>query len=148
MYSTDASFYQIKPLAVVLPLDESDVKKTVEIARIHKLRLLPRGGGTSLAGQTVGDGIVIDFSKYMNKILEFNEQERWVKVQPDLSGMISMKKWHNTDYTLLQIPRPLVVLTWAVWWVIILREQKVFCTEKPLITFSKLKFCCQMEQNS
>ena len=84
MYSTDASFYQIKPLAVVLPLDESDVKKTVEIARIHKLRLLPRGGGTSLAGQTVGDGIVIDFSKYMNKILEFNEQERWVKVQPGL----------------------------------------------------------------
>ena len=74
MYSTDASFYQIKPLAVVLPLDESDVKKTVEIARTHKLRVLPRGGGTSLAGQTVGDGIVIDFSKYMNKILEFNEQ--------------------------------------------------------------------------
>ena len=84
MYSTDASFYQIKPLAVVLPLDEADVKKTVEIARIHKLRLLPRGGGTSLAGQTVGDGIVIDFSKYMNKILEFNEQERWVRVQPGL----------------------------------------------------------------
>ena len=84
MYSTDASFYQIKPLAVVLPLDETDVKKTVEIARIHKLRLLPRGGGTSLAGQTVGDGIVIDFSKYMNKILEFNEQERWVRVQPGL----------------------------------------------------------------
>ena len=84
MYSTDASFYQIKPLAVVLPLDESDVKKTVEIARTHKLQLLPRGGGTSLAGQTVGDGIVIDFSKYMNKILEFNEQERWVKVQPGL----------------------------------------------------------------
>ena len=84
MYSTDASFYQIKPLAVVLPLDESDVKKTVEIARTHKLKLLPRGGGTSLAGQTVGEAIVIDFSKYMNKILEFNEQERWVKVQPGL----------------------------------------------------------------
>ena len=84
MYSTDASFYQIKPLAVVLPLDEADVKKTVEIARTHKLKLLPRGGGTSLAGQTVGEGIVIDFSKYMNKILEFNEQERWVRVQPGL----------------------------------------------------------------
>src|SRR5688572_31382289 len=84
MYSTDASFYQIKPLAVVLPLHEADVKKTVEIARAHNLRLLPRGGGTSRAGQTVGDGIIIDFSKYMNKILEFNEQERWVKVQPGL----------------------------------------------------------------
>jgi FAD/FMN-containing dehydrogenase/Fe-S oxidoreductase len=84
MYSTDASFYQIRPLAVVLPLDESDVKKAVEIARTHKIKILPRGGGTSLAGQTVGEGIVIDFSKYMNKILEFNEKERWVRVQPGL----------------------------------------------------------------
>jgi FAD/FMN-containing dehydrogenase/Fe-S oxidoreductase len=84
MYSTDASFYQIRPLAVVLPCDESDVIKAVEIARTHKLKILPRGGGTSLAGQTVGEAIVIDFSKYMNKILEFNENERWVKVQPGL----------------------------------------------------------------
>src|SRR6188768_4496746 len=84
MYSTDASFYQIKPLAVVLPLDEADVKKTVAIANDYKLKILPRGGGTSLAGQTVGEGIVIDFSKYMNKILEFNEKQRWVKVQPGM----------------------------------------------------------------
>ncbi|MBA4054904.1 MAG: FAD-binding oxidoreductase, partial [Marivirga sp.] len=84
MYSTDASFYQIKPLAVVLPLDESDVKKAVEIAHAYKLKILPRGGGTSLAGQTVGDGLVIDFSKYMNRIIEFNEKERWVRVQPGL----------------------------------------------------------------
>lgn len=84
MYSTDASFYQIKPVAVVLPMDESDVKKAVEIANEHKLKILPRGGGTSLAGQTVGEALVIDFSKYMNKILEFNEKERWVKVQPGL----------------------------------------------------------------
>lgn len=84
MYSTDASFYQIKPLAVVLPMDEADVKKAVAIAHSHKLKILPRGGGTSLAGQTVGEAIVIDFSKYMNKILEFNEQERWVRVQPGL----------------------------------------------------------------
>ena len=84
MYSTDASFYQIKPLAVVLPMDTSDVKKAVEIARTHKVKILPRGGGTSLAGQTVGDAIVIDFSKYMNKILEFNPDERWVRVQPGM----------------------------------------------------------------
>src|SRR5690348_13140561 len=81
MYSTDASFYQIKPIVVVLPLDESDVKLAVEVARTHELKILPRGAGTSLAGQTVGEAIVIDFSKYMNKILEFNEQERWVRVQ-------------------------------------------------------------------
>ena len=82
MYSTDASFYQIRPLAVILPKDESDVKKAVEIARNNKIKILPRGGGTSLAGQTVGEALVIDFSKYMNRVLEFNEQERWVRVQP------------------------------------------------------------------
>ncbi|HEX6891414.1 MAG TPA: FAD-binding oxidoreductase, partial [Chryseolinea sp.] len=84
MYSTDASFYQIRPVAVVLPLDESDVKTAVKIANDYKLKILPRGGGTSLAGQTVGEGIVIDFSKYMNKIIEFNEKERWIRVQPGL----------------------------------------------------------------
>jgi FAD/FMN-containing dehydrogenase/Fe-S oxidoreductase len=84
MYATDASFYQIKPLAVVLPRDEEDVRTTVEIARRHNKKILPRGGGTSLAGQTVGEAVVIDFSKYMNQILEFNEQERWVRVQPGI----------------------------------------------------------------
>src|SRR5690606_6706830 len=83
-YATDASIYQIKPLAVILPQDEADVKKAVEIASKHKIKLLPRGGGTSLAGQTVGDALVLDFSKYMNKILEINTEERWVKVQPGL----------------------------------------------------------------
>lgn len=84
MYATDASMYQIRPIVVILPKHELDVKKAVEIARNHKIKILPRGGGTSLAGQTVGDAMVIDFSKYMNKIIEFNEQERWVRVQPGL----------------------------------------------------------------
>ena len=84
MYATDASFYQIQPLAVVVPLNEADVKRVVDVANKHKVKLLPRGGGTSLAGQTVGEAIVIDFSKYMNQILEFNEKERWVRVQPGL----------------------------------------------------------------
>jgi FAD/FMN-containing dehydrogenase/Fe-S oxidoreductase len=82
MYATDASHYQILPVAVILPKDESEVKKAVEIARENKIKILPRGGGTSLAGQTVGEALIIDFSKYMTKILEFNEQERWVRVQP------------------------------------------------------------------
>lgn len=84
MYSTDASFYQITPLVVVLPKDEADVKKAVAIARHHKIKILPRGGGTSLAGQTVGEAMVLDFSKYMNKILELNVAERWVRVQPGM----------------------------------------------------------------
>ncbi|HLA59659.1 MAG TPA: FAD-linked oxidase C-terminal domain-containing protein [Puia sp.] len=82
MYATDASHYQIIPVAVVLPKNESEVRKAVEIARNYKIKILPRGGGTSLAGQTVGEALIIDFSKYMTKILEFNEQERWVRVQP------------------------------------------------------------------
>jgi FAD/FMN-containing dehydrogenase/Fe-S oxidoreductase len=84
MYSTDASFYQIKPVAVVLPLDEADVKKAIAIASAHHIKILPRGGGTSLAGQTVGEALVIDFSKYMNKILELNTSEKWVRVQPGM----------------------------------------------------------------
>jgi FAD/FMN-containing dehydrogenase/Fe-S oxidoreductase len=84
MYSTDASHYQIMPVAVILPKDETEVKKAVEIARNHKIKILPRGGGTSLAGQTVGEALVMDFSKYMTKIIEMNEKERWVRVQPGL----------------------------------------------------------------
>lgn len=84
MYSTDASFYQIRPLVVVIPRDEDDVKIAVDVARRNNVKILPRGAGTSLAGQTVGEAIVIDFSKYMNKILEFNEKERWVRVQPGI----------------------------------------------------------------
>ncbi len=82
MYSTDASIYQIKPLAVVLPQDESDVKKAVAWANKNGITILPRGGGTSLAGQTVGESIVLDFSKYMNQTLEVNTEEKWVRVQP------------------------------------------------------------------
>src|SRR5258708_4192012 len=75
MYATDASFYQIKPLVVLLPKDEADVRAATKIARENKVSILPRGGGTSLAGQTVAKALVIDFSKYMNKILEFNQDE-------------------------------------------------------------------------
>ncbi len=84
MYATDASIYQILPRVVVIPKDAADVKKAVEFARKHQMKLLPRGGGTSLAGQTVGDAMVLDFSKYMNQILEINAQEKWVKVQPGM----------------------------------------------------------------
>lgn len=84
IYSTDASVYQIHPLVVVLPLDEDDVVNAVEAAKEHAVTILPRGGGTSLAGQTVGRSMILDFSKYMNRILEFNEKEKWVSVQPGI----------------------------------------------------------------
>lgn len=84
MYATDASIYQITPLVVVLPRDESDVKSALEIAARHRLPVLPRGGGTSLAGQTVGRCMILDFSRFMNRILEFKPEERWVRVQPGI----------------------------------------------------------------
>ncbi len=85
MYATDASIYQVKPLVIVIPENESDVKKAVAIAYEYKITILPRGGGTSLAGQSIGRSMIMDFSKHINKIIEINEKERWVRVQP---GMI------------------------------------------------------------
>ncbi|MDA0321254.1 MAG: FAD-binding protein [Verrucomicrobia bacterium] len=82
LYSTDASIYQIQPVAVCMPLDEDDVQAAVAVAVKHGVSILPRGGGTSLAGQTVGASLVLDFSKHMNRILELNVEERWVRVQP------------------------------------------------------------------
>jgi FAD/FMN-containing dehydrogenase/Fe-S oxidoreductase len=84
LYATDASVYQINPVAVVAPKDEADVLKALEIAKDYQLSILPRGGGTSLAGQTVGNSLILDFSKYMNQILEFHEAEQWARVQPGL----------------------------------------------------------------
>lgn len=85
MYATDASIYQIKPVAIVLPKDRDDVKAAVSIAYKNNMTILPRGAGTSLAGQTVGESIIIDFSKHMNSILEINTNEKWVRVQPGMA---------------------------------------------------------------
>ncbi len=82
IYSTDASEYKEQPMAVAFPKDADDIKILVNYARENHLSLIPRGGGTSLAGQVVGRGIVVDVSKYMNKILEINPQEHYVRVQP------------------------------------------------------------------
>ncbi len=84
LYSTDASLYQIQPIGVVIPKNKQDVIRTVQIASEHKVPILPRGGGTSLAGQSVGEAIVLDMSKYMNQLLEVNVDERWARVQPGI----------------------------------------------------------------
>ncbi|HDR88944.1 MAG TPA: FAD-binding oxidoreductase [Bacteroidetes bacterium] len=82
IYSTDASAYREKPLAVVCPRHKEDLKKCVEFASEFRVPLIPRAGGTSLAGQVVGNGVVVDISRHMNRILELNTEERWVKVEP------------------------------------------------------------------
>lgn len=82
LYATDASVYRELPLAVALPKSALDIQKIIAFAKANKTSIIPRTAGTSLAGQCVGDGIVVDVSKYMNKILEINAEEQWVRVQP------------------------------------------------------------------
>ena len=82
LYATDGSVYREIPLAVACPKNEKDIKTLVSFAHQQGISLIPRTAGTSLAGQCVGSGIVVDVSKYMNRILEFNAEEGWVRVQP------------------------------------------------------------------
>jgi len=84
LYATDASAYRELPLAVAMPQDEQDLVELVKFASQHNLSLIPRAAGTSLAGQVVGNGIVLDLGKCFNKILEVNAEERWVRVQPGI----------------------------------------------------------------
>lgn len=82
LYATDASAYREKPLAVAIPKTEEDLKTLIRFADENLLSLIPRAAGTSLAGQVVGNGIIVDISKYFTKIIELNEKEKWVRVQP------------------------------------------------------------------
>ncbi|GAB3932516.1 FAD-binding and (Fe-S)-binding domain-containing protein [Larkinella terrae] len=82
LYATDASAYREMPLAVAVPKSIGDLKKLIAFARENRTSLIPRTAGTSLAGQVVGSGIVVDVSKNFTQVIELNEQERWVRVQP------------------------------------------------------------------
>ncbi len=82
LYATDASAYREMPLAVAVPRSVEDIKKLIAFARAEKTSLIPRTAGTSLAGQVVGNGIITDVSKNFTQIIELNEQEKWVRVQP------------------------------------------------------------------
>lgn len=82
LYATDASAYREMPQAVAFPKTVRDLQYLVAFARQHKIGLIPRTAGTSLAGQVVGNGIVMDMSRYFNQILEINADEKWVRVQP------------------------------------------------------------------
>ena len=82
IYSTDASVYREIPMAVARPKTVEDIRKLIEYVIKNKLSLIPRAAGTSLAGQCVGNGIVVDISKYFNRIIELNAEEQWVRVEP------------------------------------------------------------------
>ncbi len=85
MYSTDASIYKMTPIGVVLPRDEDDVSAVIETCSSAGVSVLPRGGGTGLSGQTVNQGVVVDFSKYMHDVIEINRDEGWVHTQPGIT---------------------------------------------------------------
>ena len=84
LYSTDASIYQMEPIGVVIPRSVEDVLAVTEIARDNRVPVLPRAGGTGLAGQSVNHAIVMDFSKYLNQVVEVNREEQWARVQPGI----------------------------------------------------------------
>src|SRR6266511_3798486 len=84
LYSTDASMYQVEPIGIVIPRHTDDVQAVLEVANRWNVPVLPRGGGTSLTGQTVNHAIVLDFSAYLNKVIEVNQEELWARVQPGL----------------------------------------------------------------
>ncbi len=104
LYSTDASIYQIEPIGVVIPKTNEDVIAVIETASRHNVSVLPRGGGTSLAGQTVGQSIIIDFSKYMRNIVEVNAEEGWVRTQPGI--ILDELNHHLQPYNMLFTPDP------------------------------------------
>lgn len=94
LFSTDASEYQEMPVGVAFPADDGDVRLLIEFAAAHRVPLIPRTAGTSLAGQVVGSGLVVDCSRHMGAILEIDESGRRVRVQPgvirnDLNHMLA-----------------------------------------------------------
>ena len=84
LYATDASVYRKIPLAVAFPKDENDIKILIAFATKNNITLIPRTAGTSLAGQCVGDGIIVDVAKHFTNILSFNEQAKTIKLQPGI----------------------------------------------------------------
>ena len=82
LFATDASAYQEQPIAVAFPKTEPDIQRLIQLARRFGVGIIPRTAGTSLAGQVVGSGIVVDVSRHFTSILEINPQQRWVRVQP------------------------------------------------------------------
>ncbi len=84
IYATDASVYRKIPLAVAFPKNTDDIKKLISFANLNTITLIPRAAGTSLAGQCVGEGIVVDVSKYFTKIIGFDEKNKTITVEPGI----------------------------------------------------------------
>jgi len=103
-YSTAACIYKIRPMAVIRPKSIEDVQITVRYAHEHEIPIIPRGGATSLAGQAVGFGIVLDLRSYLNKIIEINGGDKWVRVQPGI--VLDMLNQQLADFGAFFPPDP------------------------------------------
>src|SRR5688572_22938446 len=82
LYSTDASIYQMEPLGVAFPKTQEDLHAAVELAARHKIPVLPRGSGTSLAGQAIGNALILDCSRWLDSIIEVNAEAQTATVEP------------------------------------------------------------------
>jgi len=82
LYATDASIYQIMPTGVVVPKNRNDVVATVLACARHNVPITPRGAGTAIGGQAIGPGVILDCSKYLNRILEIDPEQRFAWVEP------------------------------------------------------------------
>ena len=99
LYAVDGSNYRQTPIGVVIPRSIEDVIQTVALARKYRAPLLPRGGGTSLAGQSCNVAVIIDFSKYLNQIIELNPQEKYAWVEPGVVLDHLRKRANQFDLT-------------------------------------------------
>ena len=113
LYSTDASLYQVMPLGVLIPKHADDIQAAVELAAKHKLPVLPRAGGSSLAGQAVNAALVIDTSRHLDQVLEVNVEERWARVQPGivLDALNAAVRPHGLSLARTRLPATVPV--WA-----------------------------------
>ncbi len=84
LYSTDASIYQIEPQGVVIPKTQDDLQAAVELAAKYKIPILPRGAGTSLAGQAIGDALILDCSRWLDSLIELDPESKTATVEPGL----------------------------------------------------------------
>ena len=112
-YATDASIYQIEPVGIVVPRDETDLGIALDVARDAKAAILPRGAGTSQCGQTVGEALVIDFSKHMRNVVGFDKNRAEVTVQPGvvLDQLNAWLKPHGLWYPVVIAAMSLIIGT-------------------------------------
>jgi len=117
LYSTDASIYQIEPMGVALPRTQEDLIAAVELAAKYKIPILPRGAGTSLAGQAIGNALILDCSRWLDHIAQINPDEHYAIVEPGvvhLSIGVLPVAWRRPACSSLYGRTPLLVLFWQV----------------------------------